>query len=68
MTKPDEDANAVIELSKKYPEKPVICVYMGGRFSRRAGNMLENNNIPNYHDIKKAALAMKALIERGQLK
>ncbi|MBD3354633.1 hypothetical protein GF361_01450 [Candidatus Woesearchaeota archaeon] len=68
MTDPEEDANIIIELSKKYPQKPIICVYMGGRFSKRSRNILEANQIPNYHDIKKAALAMDALIKRGQHK
>ena len=66
MTNPEEDANLVIELSKKYPDKPVVCVYMGGRFSKRGRYLLESNRIPNYNGIKKAALAMKALIERGK--
>ena len=55
-------------LAKKlYPEKPIICVYMGGKFSRRGRIMLEQNNIPDYNDLKKAAISMKALIERGVL-
>jgi len=29
--------------------------------------MLEQNNIPDYNDLKKAAISMKALIERGVL-
>ncbi|MEE9525227.1 MAG: CoA-binding protein [Candidatus Woesearchaeota archaeon] len=66
MTDPEEDANIIIELSKKYPNKPIICVYMGGRFSKRGRYILENNGIPNYDDIKKATLAMKALVERGK--
>ncbi len=68
MTNPDADANIIIELSKKYHQKPIICVYMGGRFSKRSRNILEANQIPNYHDIKKAALAMDALIKRGRQK
>ena len=66
MTQPEEDANVVIELSKKYPDKPIVCVYMGGRFSKKSQRILELNNIPNFNDVKKAAIAMKALIERGK--
>ena len=66
MTRPEEDAHIVIELSKKYPEKPIICTYMGGRFSKKAQRLLEQNNIPNFNDVKKAAKAMKILIERGK--
>ncbi|MBR9691847.1 hypothetical protein GOV06_03590 [Candidatus Woesearchaeota archaeon] len=68
MTNPEEDANVTVELSKKYPEKPIVCVHMGGRFSKRGKHILETNGIPNYDDIKKAAIAMKALVERGKQK
>ena len=67
MTDPEEDANVVVELAKKYPEKPIVCVYMGGRFSKRGRYILEQNKIPNFDDIKKAAKAMWALIERGSI-
>lgn len=66
MTNPEENARAIIEAHKRYPEKPIICVYMGGKFSQRGVLLLETNNIPDYNDLRKAALAMKALIVRGQ--
>lgn len=67
MTNPEADAEIIIAAKKLYPEKPIICVYMGGKFSRRGRVMLEQNNIPDYNDLKKAAISMKALIERGEL-
>lgn len=67
MTKPVENANIVIDAHKKYPSKPIICVYMGGRFSRKSIEFLERRGIPDYNDPKKAALAMKALIDRGKM-
>ena len=67
MTNPEADAEVIIAAKKLYPEKPIICVYMGGKFSRRGRIMLEQNNIPDYNDLKKAAISMKALIERGVL-
>ncbi len=66
MTNPEENAKAVIEAHKKYPDKPIICVYMGGRFSQRGRMILEANKIPDYNDLRKSAVAMKALIERGK--
>lgn len=66
MTDPEQDARAIIEAQKKHPTKPIICAYMGGRFSKRGRLLLENNKIPDYNDLKKAALAMKALIIRGE--
>jgi acetyltransferase len=64
MTDSEKDALAIIEAHKKYPDKPIICVYMGGRFSRRGVHMLEKEGIPDYNDLKKAAKAMYFLIKR----
>jgi acetate---CoA ligase (ADP-forming) len=62
ITKPEEDAEVVIKAKKKYPLKPIICVYMGGKFSKKSMKMLEDEGIPDYNDLKKAALAMKCLM------
>ena len=61
-TESEEDAKVVIRARKKYPQKPIVCVYMGGRFSQAAIDLLENAKVPNYNDLKKAALATKALL------
>ncbi len=61
-TESEEDAKVVIRARRKYPQKPIVCVYMGGRFSQTAIDLLENARVPNYNDLKKAALAMKALL------
>ena len=66
MTNSEEAARIIIKAQQKHPDKPIICVYMGGKFSKRGRYMLEQNNIPDYNDPKKAVLAMKALIERGK--
>lgn len=68
MTDPKEDAMKVIQAKEKFPEKPIICTYMGGLYSKRGGMILEANGIPDFNDIRKAASAMKALIERGKIK
>ncbi|MFH1408353.1 MAG: CoA-binding protein [Nanoarchaeota archaeon] len=66
MTDPIEDAKVVIKAKKRFPKKPIICLYMGGFFTRKAGLLLEANRIPNMTDPKKAAMGMKALIQRGE--
>jgi acetyltransferase len=63
-TKPEEDAKVIVNARKKYPEKPIICVYMGGRFTQRSVDILEEDGIPDYNDLRKAALAMKCLLVR----
>jgi acetyltransferase len=66
MTNPEEDARIVIEAKKKYPEKAVICTYMGGKYSQRGIRLLESHSIPDYNDLSKSAKAMWALIERAK--
>lgn len=67
MTKPIKNANIVIKAHEKHPTKPIVCVYMGGRFSRKSIAILERHGIPDYNDLRKAAIAMKALIKRGEM-
>ena len=64
MTDPQEDASVIIEAHKHYPNKPIICTYMGGHFSEKGIKLLEENSIPDYNDPKKSVMAMKALISR----
>ncbi len=67
MTDPKEDALKIIEAKKKFPDKPILCTYMGGLYSKQGGRLLEANGIPDFNDIKKTARGMKALIERERL-
>jgi len=67
MTNPEADAEIIINAHKQHPEKPILSVYMGGRSSKRGRIMLEKNNIPDFNDLKKVAIAMKALIDRGKI-
>jgi len=62
MTEVRKNAKIIIEAKKKWPQKPIICAIIRGKFSQSGIKLLEKNNIPNYSDLKRAALAMKALI------
>lgn len=62
MTNSIENAKAIVESSRKYPEKPIICFFLGGKISREAIKYLEDNKIPNYSDLKRGILAIKALV------
>ena len=64
MTQPMLDAQAVLKARKKYPKKPIITSYMGGKFTRKAVEFLESNHVPDFNVPYKAAKAMKALIKR----
>ncbi len=67
MTRPVENARVVCEAKQRFPDKPILCVYMGGRFSKNGMHHLEACGVPDYNDIRKAVLAMKALIKRGEM-
>ena len=67
MTDPIKDAEIIIKAKKRFKDKPIVCAFMGGMFSRKGMELLETNKIPNYNDPKKAARAMKALIDRTKI-
>jgi acetate---CoA ligase (ADP-forming) len=66
MTESILDAKAVIDARKKFPGKPIITSYMGGKFSRKSIELLETHNVPDFNNPYKSAIAMKAMIERGK--
>ncbi|VVC71684.1 Acetate--CoA ligase [ADP-forming] I [uncultured archaeon] len=61
MTDPVEDARVLIDAKKQHPDKPIVAVFMGGKYSEESINLLRENSIPDYNDPKKAARAMAAL-------
>ena len=64
MTDPDENAKIIVELKKKFPKKPIICFFLGGKMSDEAIDLLESNHIPNYSDLKRGIIAIKSLTKR----
>ena len=62
MTAPVENAKIIVELKNKFPKKPIICCFLGGKITKSGIDFLEKNKVPNYSDLRKAAIAMKALI------
>jgi len=56
-----EDAVAVAETSKKYPNKPVVDVPAGGEDFTLVQKVLKNTSIPVYNLPEKAAKVLKAL-------
>jgi len=61
MTDPVENAKMIIEAKKLFPEKPIICFFLGGKMSYEAIELLENNHIPNFSDLKDGITAIKSL-------
>ncbi len=66
MTDALENAKIVLEAQKKFPQKPIICFFLGGKTSDEAVALLEENNIPNYSDLKRGIIAIKSLIKNNE--
>ncbi|PIT85614.1 hypothetical protein COU36_02240 [Candidatus Micrarchaeota archaeon CG10_big_fil_rev_8_21_14_0_10_59_7] len=62
MTESEGDARAVLRMRKKHPKKPIVCVFMGGKYSKAAIRLLGENGVPNYDDPRKAAKACALLV------
>ena len=62
MTDTVEDAKIVIEAKKKFPDKPVCCVFMGGRFTRPGSKLLVEHGIAEFNDPRRAARTMAAML------
>ncbi|RME55131.1 hypothetical protein D6777_01505 [Candidatus Woesearchaeota archaeon] len=63
MTDPVENAKVIVKLKKKYPKKPIIALFMGGKFTKAGKHYLEIYNIPVFEFPNKAVKALKALIK-----
>lgn len=63
MTNPIENAKIMVDFKKLFPEKPIISFFLGGKMSAEAINILEDNKIPNYNEIKRGVKAAKSLIK-----
>jgi acetyl coenzyme A synthetase (ADP forming)-like protein len=61
MTEGEKNAKVIIEARKKYPEKPIVCAFIGGSLTKKGADVLEKNKIPNYNDPLKAVKAIKSL-------
>ncbi len=66
MTNPVLDAKVIVDAQRQFPDKPIISCFMGGRFSKKGMHYLDNMHIPDFNDIRKAVVVMKALIDRGE--
>lgn len=63
MTDPLENARAIVEVNRLFPNKPIICFFLGAKMSAEAINLLEENLIPNYSDLQRGVTAIRALIK-----
>jgi len=66
MTEPLETARKIIEIKEKYPEKPVLAVFMGGPDVDEAIKFLKENKVPTYQFPDNAVRALSALAKYGE--
>lgn len=66
MSSAEETARALAEARNAHPNKPLLAVQVGTRFSKEALNVLEENGIPDFNELHKAVMAMRMLIQRGE--
>lgn len=48
VTEPKETAQAIVKLKNKYPSKPIMAVYMGGRALASGKIFLTENSVPTF--------------------
>jgi acetate---CoA ligase (ADP-forming) len=63
VTEPEETAKSIVELSRRYEEKPVMAVYMGGKSLLAGKNYLTENGVPAFTFPEPSVRALKGMID-----
>ena len=66
MTQPVETAKRIVEAHLKFPDKPILPVFMGGESVEEAVKILSQNGIPNFQYPEKAASTLAGMIQYGE--
>ena len=64
MTQVEKNAKIIVRIKKKWPNKPIVTLFMGGKYMKTGIDILEKNHIPNYFDPEEAILAIKSLLNK----
>jgi len=67
MTDVEKNVNIAVGLQKRYKQKPILNLLAGGVFIEKGKEILRKNSLPCFQEPREAALAMKALVWRGNL-
>ena len=62
LAEPEETAKTIVHLNKKYPDKPVMSVYMGGKSLAAGKKYLTAHGIPDFTFPESAVRAMKGMV------
>lgn len=63
MTQPMENAKLLVAAKKKFPKKPILAVFLGGKYSHDAMRYLNRHGVPQFNEPMQAVKAAKALSE-----
>ena len=66
MTDSMETAKNLVEVSKKYPEKPIVTIFMGGNWVVNASKYLKKKGIPCFNFPEKGIKTLNALYQRAR--
>lgn len=61
VTEVEKNAKIIVNMRRKWFKKPIVCCFMGGKYSQIGIKILRNNKIPNYSEPQQAVLAIRAL-------
>ncbi|MEW6458539.1 MAG: acetate--CoA ligase alpha subunit [Bacillota bacterium] len=65
---PGETAKAIVEVARRFPDKPLFGVYMGGEILKEGVDILSAAGIPCYTFPETAISAMRGLAQYARLK
>ncbi|MHA1687647.1 MAG: acetate--CoA ligase alpha subunit [Candidatus Heimdallarchaeaceae archaeon] len=68
MTEPQKTAEYLVEAHNKYPEKPVIAVFIGGEVLGPSIHFLKKNKIPCFPFPERAMLALASMAKYHEIK
>lgn len=68
VTQPIETAQAIIELNRAYPDKPVVAAYMGGQALAEGVMLLSQNGIPAFTMPEPAIASLAGMATYSKLK
>jgi len=61
MTEPMANARLLVGAKKKFPKKPVLAVFLGGKYSRESMQYLNRHGVPQFNEPLQAVKAAAAL-------
>ena len=66
VTEPEETARTIVRLNKKYRQKPLMAVYMGGKALAEGRNYLTANSVPTFTFPEPSIQSLRGMIDYGK--